>query len=180
MNLRRSPRNIKNAWNESLDLSLETGESPLFGVDALSSGLAGMNAVLAMALLDAERSDLTTPQLLIGGVSPLWLAALWNSRADSAPLRTPPMTVIYSAPDVATHLAACTTWNTRRSAFYHRPGNLPPWAQMEAGAESNPAMPGRWEAAPMSHLSMTGNRDGWLAWVGVVTAIALLLIAGLS
>jgi hypothetical protein len=180
MNQGRSPHNIEKTWNESLDLNLEAGDSPFFGVDAVSSGLVGMNAVLAMALLDAQRSDLTAPQILIGGVSPLWLAALWHVRPNSAPRRTPPITVIYSAPDVATHLAAHTTWDTRRSTFYHRPGNLPPWMQPEAGPESNPATPGRWEDAPLNQFSMVGNRDGWLAWVGVVTAIALLLIALLS
>jgi hypothetical protein len=177
MNQARSPQNIENAWNESLDLSLETGESPIFEMDAVSGGLTGMNAVLAMTLLDAQRTDLTAPQLLIGGASPLWLAALFHSRPDNAPRRTPPLTVIYTAPDVATDLAARTTWDTRRSAFYQRPANLSPWAQPEAGPERNPATPDRWELAPLSRFSMTGNRDGWLAWMGVVAATALLLIA---
>lgn len=180
MNQGQSPQNIANAWSESLDLSLETGESPLFDVDAVSSGLAGMTTVLATALLDAQRSDLTTPQILIGGVSPLWLAALWHSRPHNTPWRTPPTMVIYSAPDVATHLVARSTWDTRRSAFHHRPGNLPSWVQSEAGPESNPGTPGRWDVAPLNQFSMAGSRDGWLAWVGVVSAIALLLIAVLG
>ncbi|MFO7631465.1 MAG: hypothetical protein R6W76_02940 [Caldilinea sp.] len=180
MNQGRSPQNIEDAWRETLDLSLETGESPVFCVDAISGGLAGMNAVLALALLDAQRNDLTTPSLVIGGVSPLWLATLWHIRPETAPQRTQPTTIVYSAPDVATHLVARTTSDTRRSIFYRRPGNLPPWAQPEAGPESNPAAPDRWEVAPLSRFSMAGGRDGWLAWAGVVTAIALLLIAVLS
>lgn len=174
MNQGHSPQTIADAWRETLDLSLETGESPVFSVDALAGGLAGVHTAVALALLDAQRSDLTAPTLAIGGVSPEWLATLWHERPDSVPRRTPPPTIAFAAPDAATQLAARTTWDTRRSAFFQRPANLPPWAQLEA--DRTPVAQ-RWDVAPLRRFADSSGRDGWLAWAGVVTAIALLLIA---
>lgn len=177
MNQGHSPQTIADAWRQTLDLSLETGESPIFSVDALAGGLASVHTAVALALLDAQRSDLTAPTLAIGGVSPEWLAVLWHERPESAPRRTPPTAIAYTAPDAATQLAARTTWDTRRSAFHQRPANLPPWAQLEAEATS---VARRWDVAPLHRFTDSSGRDGWLAWAGVVMAIALLLIALLS
>jgi hypothetical protein len=177
MNQGHSPQTIADAWRQTLDLSLETGESPIFSVDALAGGLAGVHTAVALALLDAQRSDLTAPTLAIGGVSPEWLAVLWHERPESAPRRTPPTAIAYTAPDAATQLAARTVWDTRRSAFYQRPANLPPWAQIEADATP---VARRWDVAPLRRFTDSSGRDGWLAWAGVVTAVALLLIALLS
>ena len=180
MNQGRSPHTIATAWRETLDLSLETGEAPVYVIDAAAGGLAGMGAVLALALLDAQRKDLTAPLLAVGGAGPLWLAALWHTRPASAPARTPPVVTAYTAPDPATHLAALTAWDIRRPAFHHRPDGLPPWVQPDAAPEANPAAPARWECSPLTPFAAGDGRDGWLAWAGVVTAVALLLIAALA
>lgn len=180
MNQGCSPTHIATAWREMLDLSLETGEAPIYAVDAPMDGLTGQAAVLALALLDAGRKDLTTPWLAVGGVGPLWLAMLWHQRPASAPARTPPTITAYTAPDVATHLAALTTWDTRRSAHYQRPQQLPPWVRLEAAPETNPAAPERWQSIPLARFSTHAGRDSWLAWTGVVMAVALLLIAILA
>jgi len=177
MNQGRSPQSIADAWRQWLDLGQETGESPIFTVDALSDGLTGANAILALALLDAGRRDPTTPALLIGGVSPVWLAALWRNYSPAMAPGTAPTIVVYTAPDPATHRAACTVWDVRRSPFLQRPGAAPPWAQAEAGPDANPGLPERWEVAPLGRFASTQGRDGWLAWVGVAMALALLLIA---
>lgn len=177
MNQGRSPQSIAEAWHQWLDLGQETGESPIFTVDALSDGLTGANAILALALLDAGRRDLTTPALLIGGVSPLWLAALWRNGPPVEARDTTPTVVVYTAPDSATHRAACTVWDVRRSPFLQRPGAAPPWAQAEAGPDANHGLPERWDVASLSRFASTQGRDGWLAWAGVVMALVLLLIA---
>ncbi len=179
MNQGHSPQTIADAWRETLDLSLETGESAVFSVDALAGGLAGVHTAVALALLDAQRGDLTAPSLVIGGANPEWLAALWHERPHSAPRRTPPTTIAFAAPDAATQLATRTTWDTRRSAFYQRPAGLPPWVQPEAGADKAPAAL-RWDVAPLHRFIDSSGRDGWLAWAGVVAAIVLVLIALLS
>ena len=75
MNSGRSPRAIDEAWQQELDLSLETGESPLFDVGASTGGLEGMNGVLALWRMDAGRRDLTAPVVTAGGMS----GALKNS-----------------------------------------------------------------------------------------------------
>lgn len=180
MNQGRSPQDIATAWRETLDFSLETGEAPVYTVDASADGLAGQSALLALTLLEAGRKDLTTPQLAVGGVGPLWLATLWHPRPANAPARTPPTTTVYTAPDVATHLAALTTWDIRHSAYYRRPQQLPPWVQPEAAPETNPAAPASWQSIPLARFSTRAGRDGWLAWAGVVVAVALLLIAVLA
>lgn len=180
MNQGRSPHSIETSWREILDLSVETGESPLYVVDAVTDGVRGTNAILALALVDAGRKDLAAPAIAVGGAVPLWLAGLWHLRPQGASPRTPTTITHYTAPDLATHLAALTTLDTRRSTFYRRPGNLPLWAQSEAMPEANPAAPERWETSPLARFSSTDGRDGWLAWAGVVTAIALLLIAALT
>lgn len=177
MNQGRSPKSIVDAWRRELDLGQETGESPIFPIDALSDGLTGANAILALARLDAERRDLTTPALLIGGVSPLWLAALWRNTSPAMARGAAPTAVVYTAPDPATHRAACTIWDIRRSPFLQRPGAAPPWAQAEAGPDANPGLPERWEVAPLNRFAATQGREGWLAWAGVVMALALLWIA---
>ncbi|HAJ38089.1 MAG TPA: hypothetical protein DCL15_20655 [Chloroflexi bacterium] len=180
MNQGRSPDSIATAWREMLDLSLETGEAPVYTIGAPADGLTGQAAVIALALLDAGRKDLTLPLVTAGGVSPLWLAALWHPRAASAPPQTPPTTAAYTAPDITTHLAALTTWDTRRAAYHQRPQQLPPWAQPLAAPETNPAAPEPWQSLPLARFSTHGERDGWLAWAGLVMAVALLLIAVLA
>jgi hypothetical protein len=180
MNQGRNSHNIATAWRETLDFSLESGETPLYTIDAPADGLTGQAAVLALALLDAGRKDLTTPWLAVGGVGPLWLAALWHPRPQNAPARTLSTITAYTAPDTATHLAALTTWETRRSAYYQRSQQLPPWVQPEAAPETNLAAPERWQSTPLARFSTHAGRDGWLAWAGVVMAVALLLVAMLA
>jgi len=180
MNQGRSPESIARAWRATLDLGLETGEAPVYTVGAPGDGLTGQATVMALAMLDAGRKDLTMPLVTVGGVGPLWLAALWHPRPTNAPAQTPPTTIAYTAPDVATHLAALTTWDTRQAAYYRRPQQLPPWVQPEAAPETNPAAPEPWQSIPLARFSARGERDGWLAWAGIVMAVALLLIAVLA
>lgn len=176
----RSTQSIETAWREILDASLETGESPVYTIDPAAGSLDGMRGVLALTLLDAQRHDLAAPLLAVGGAGPLWLAALWHVRPANAPPRTPPVVTAYTAPDAATHLAALTTWDTRRSAFYQRPHRLPPWAQPDAAPEANPATTAYWSTSPLARFSRMTDQDGWLAWTGIVAAIALLIIAALA
>ena len=180
MNNGRSPRAINEAWQQELDLSLETGESPLFDVGASTGGLEGMNGMLALWRMDAERRDLTAPVVTAGGMCGTWLAALHHSRPDDTPPRSPVTATAYTAPDVAAHMASQTLWDTRRSAFRRRPAEVPPWAQPAVVPDAVPGAPVPWEALPLSAAVPSTGRDGWLAWAGVVLAIALLLIAVLA
>lgn len=180
MNLNRSPESIATVWRETLDLSLETGEAPVYTAGAPADGLTGQASVMALALLDAGRKDLTTPLATIGGSGLLWLASLWRPLPVNAPSQTPSTIIAYTAPDMATHLAALTTWDTRRAIYYRRPRQLPPWAQPLAAPETNPAAPAPWQSIPLTNFSTGGGCDGWLAWAGIVLAVALLLIAVLA
>ena len=124
MNNGRSPRAIDAAWQQELDLTLETGESPLFDVGAMADGQEGMNGLLALWRMDAGRRDLTAPVVIAGGMSGTWLAALHHTRPDDTPARSPAIVTAFTAPDVATHLASQTLWDTRRSAFRRRPARV--------------------------------------------------------
>lgn len=180
MNNGRSPRTIDEAWQQELDLSLETGESPVFDIGAATSGLEGMNGVLGLWRMDAGRRDLTAPVLAGGGMSGAWLAALHHLRPDDTPSRSPSIATAYTAPDQAAHMASLTVWDTRRSAFRRRPAEVPPWVQAAAIPDAVPGASASWETLPLSAAVPAGGRDGWLAWAGVVLAIALLLIAVLA
>jgi hypothetical protein len=137
--------------------------------------------MLALALLDAGRKDLDNAATSCRWAASVALASgALAASPPNAPARTPPTITAYTAPDRATHLAALTTWDTRRSAYHRRPQQLPPWVPLEAAPETNPAAPERWESIPLARFSTRTGRDGWLAWAGVVMAVALLLIAVLA
>ncbi len=176
----RSPRAIDAAWQQELDLTLETGESPLFDVGAMADGQEGMNGLLALWRMDAGRRDLTAPVVIAGGMSGTWLAALHHTRPDDTPARSPAIVTAFTAPDVATHLASQTLWDTRRSAFRRRPAKVPPWAQPAVVPDAMPGASASWETLLLSVEARMGGQDGWLAWAGVVLAVALLLIAVLA
>ncbi|MFZ4850840.1 MAG: hypothetical protein ACOYL7_17090, partial [Caldilinea sp.] len=157
MNQSSPAQGVADEWRRLLDLALETGESPVFWAGDSSGGLASLQAAQALAVLDAERQDGATPALVLGGTSPLWLAALWLVPAPQT--RTPPTAILYSAPDRATHLAAQTTLETRRSLFYQRPANLPAWAQPDAAPASASATPEGWDTNPLTRFQRPGQRD---------------------
>jgi hypothetical protein len=88
------------------------------------------------------------------------------------------MIAAYTAPDLASHSAALTTYDTRRSAFRRRPADLPPAFQpliAPATQTANAPM----ETLPLAEAQtvLSIGRDGWVAWTTVAVAIILLAIA---
>jgi hypothetical protein len=113
-----------------------------------------------------------------------------HQRATDTPLLSPATVFCYTAPDRATHSAALTLLDTRRSQFRRRPADLPPAfqplfaANVQAGpfmGETLPLQLASPAAAPAGaaadDLALSRGRDGWAAWTAVVAAVALLLIA---
>ena len=180
MNEGRSPRAIDEAWQQELDLSLETGESPSFDIGAMGNGQEGMNGILALWRMDARRCDLAAPVVTAGGMSGTWLASLHHARPDDTPARSPAITTAFTAPDPATHMASQTLWVARRSPFRRRPARVPPWVQQVAVPDTVPGASAFWETLLFRVTNTSGGQDGWLAWAGVVLAVALLLIAVLA
>ena len=172
-----SIRILQSQWQQTLDVSLETGEAPAFDLGAAPELLVGAPGLVAMERLDAERRDTVAAVALCGGSSPLWLASLLHLRPNETPDRSPATITVFCGADDATHLASLTTWDTRRSPFYARPSDLPP-------AMQPPFVPNRSGAPFWSTLPVTlgahpegAPRDGWTAWFAVVVALILLLIA---
>lgn len=170
-------REIESIWQQELDLSLETGEAPVFDLGVSDTGLDGMAAALAVALLDAVRKDVSAPLAMAGGTGPLWLANLFHQRPATTPPHSPATTVAYTAPDLATHMAELQTLDTRTSVFRRRPADLPPWVQTAAQPSSHPGAVQTWETFPLAAATLAARRDGWVAWSAVALAGALLLIA---
>jgi len=179
MNTNRTFDDVIAQWQRELDTSLETGETPVFYLNAGATVLGDLAGPIALQWLDEERRDAISPLVAAGGVGPAWLLALLHTRLPDAPLRSPGAVTVYTGPDAATHAAALSVIDTRRSGFRRRPAELPPAFQptfvpsVQAGAaplESTSFVVSESENATM-------QRDGWTAWVAVVLAVALFLIA---
>jgi hypothetical protein len=165
-------------WQRELDTSLETGETPVLYVNAGAGVLDDLAGAVALQWWDEQRRDGITPLVAAGGAGPAWMLALLHTRAPATPLRSPGAVTAYSGPDAATHAAALSVLDTRRSHFRRRPADLPPAFQPSfvphAQAGSMPL-----ESLPflVSEPAPGLQRDGWSAWVAVVLVVALFLIA---
>jgi hypothetical protein len=174
----RTVEDIAGKWQSELDTNLETGDMPILYM-GMSPALVGeLPAVLALQSLDEWRTDASVPLAIGGGTSVAWLMGLLHRRGEEVPARSPGAAVAYTGPDVATHAAALTVWDSRRSQFHARPGKLPPAFQphfapdVQAGASSTDALP-----FVVADVHASNGRDGWTAWAAVAVAIALFLIS---
>jgi hypothetical protein len=190
MNANRSLEAIVTQWQAELDAGLEIGETPVFYLGYGPAMLGELAGPLALQWLDEERRDTRMPLAAGGGLSPYWLASLLHQRAADTPPRSPATVFCFTAPDRATHTAALTLLDTRRSQFRRRPADLPPGFQpqfvpgVQAGPFLGEMLPLQLAASdPMPTRAadetdfLSRGRDGWVAWTAVVAAVALLLIA---
>ncbi len=170
---------IATEWQGDLDASIETGEAPAFDLGAGATILGGIPGILAMEMLDGARRDSARPVAAGGGAGLLWLSGLVHRRPSDMPPKSPAIVTAYTGPDPATHLAAMTTLDLRRSSFRRRPANLPPAMQPPFAPVSHPGAATAWESLPFweAELPADVHGDGWAAWTAVVVAVALILIA---
>jgi hypothetical protein len=111
-------------------------------------------------------------------VGPAWLLALLHNRSPATPPRSPGAVTVYSGPDAATHAAALSVLDTRRTQFRRRPADLPPAFQPQFVPHTQAgSMPLETLPFLVSEPETGLQRDGWSAWVAVVMVVALFLIA---
>lgn len=181
MDPNRSVRAIAGQWQREFDSGLEMGEPAVLDLGAAASVQAGMPGALAIDWLDGERQDVAGPVVVAGGTSAAWLLSLVHQRPDDVPDRSLAAVTAYSAPDPATHQAALTIWDARRSPFRQRPAELPPAMQSIFAPPTQPGAPVAWESLPFQEAAARDQLyDGWTAWAAVVIAVALILIALLA
>jgi hypothetical protein len=176
--INRTGDNIAEQWQSELDLGLETGAPPLLNLGNSRSGLDALPALLAFHHLEDARKDMAPPSAAAGGVSPYWLLALLHARGPATPPRSHGSVTAFSGPDPATHAAALGVLELRRANSWRRRGELPPPFQptfrphVQAGAQP-------WDTLPFaqSQPNEAVHRDGWTAWIAVVAALVLMLIA---
>jgi hypothetical protein len=174
----RTVEDIAEQWQSVLDTNLETGDTPLFVLGHSPAMVGDLPGELALQHCDEERRDAALPLALAGGLSPVWVMALFHRRGDEVPSRSPGIRVGYTGPDLATHAAALSVWDTRRSPFHPRPRGLSPAFQPhftprgQAGAHSADTLP-----FLVADRDAPFRRDGWVAWGAMALAMALLLIA---
>ncbi len=167
---------------QELDLSLETGEAPVYDLGAGAGAFDGLAGALAANLLDAERSDTAMPLVAGGGSSGTWLIPLFHDRPANMPSRMPATATVFTGPDLATHAAAMTTWDVRRSPFRRRPADLAPALQTLLAPRTRPGAALAGESLPLveSERPLALRGDDWLAWAAVVAALVMVLIALLA
>lgn len=167
---------------QELDLSLETGEAPVYDLGAGAGVFDGLPGALAVNLLDTERNDTSMPLVAGGGAGGTWLLTLFHDRAPHMSPRMPATATVFTGPDPASHAAAMTTWDVRRSPFRRRPADLAPFMQTVFAPRTRPGAALAGESLPLVEaerpLALRG--DGWIAWAAVVAALVLLLIALLA
>jgi hypothetical protein len=173
-------RAIAAQWQDATDQGLETGEPPVLDGGVAPACLDGAGSLLAMADLSIQRADATRPMLAAGGVTPWWLILLLRPPAVTVTAPKPDPQLAYTAPDPATHQAALTTWDRRQSPYRTQPAALPIALQTPFTPEDRPAAAAGMETQLFAlSAAEQAPRDGWVAWVAVVVALILLLLAAI-
>ena len=167
-------------WTDAVEIGLENGRSPLFHLGAGLSLLENLPTLVALHAFAHERSDVTAPTAVIGGQPLLWLAALMQEReAQSA--STPPITVVFAGPDLATEIAGVELLAQPTRDTIVPPGFAPLLAPSEqAGAplwESLPLLLAQESSAPPPADGAAEVADRWLAWAGAGLAFVLIVLA---
>lgn len=183
----RSASQIAAAWQTEIETKLEAGATPLLMTGTPSLALAGMAALSAYQQFMAQRTDITTPLLVTGGSSALWLGLLLAPGEQRA---TPLPAVVCGGPDAATYLASVQTLSTGRLT-------APPLVRSGAPAalapfyapRVTPAVPAAWETLPFVEVG-EGPRptlapsspdldpaNDWIAWGAMLLALCLVLSA---
>jgi hypothetical protein len=175
------PTDLRSDWAAQIEADLEAGQSPLLNLGAGNGLLENLPALVALHAFAAGRHDLAAPTVLVGGNPLLWLAALLHT-ADGIGSHSPPFTLLYSGPDLATQIASSGAIMAAHQ-LVQQPHELPAaWTTLLApGRQAGAPL---WETLPLAVAQSTTPApaepdDPWLAWGGLSLAL-LLVILGLA
>lgn len=178
---------IAAAWQTEIETKLEAGATPLLQTGASSSLLAGAAPLMAYHQFAARRTDITTPLVVAGGSSPLWLGLLL---APDDTRGVPLPAVVFGGPDLVSQFAtvlilssgALTAPSPIRTGtppalagFYAprlAPGAVTPWESLpfvEVGE--------RPQLGPADAAVESDPTHEWIAWGALLLALCLVLSA---
>jgi hypothetical protein len=184
----RTAAAIAAAWKAELENKQEAGATLLLNAGAPSLAYGGLATLLAFQSWMAQRTDMTTPTLVAGGSSPLWLGLLLGPTDGTG---APEPAVVFGGPDPATFQASVatsasgiaippamvaagtpaeyTTWLAPRL----QPGAVAPWEALpfvEIGERPQPSLVAN-DTRPMDPTA------DWIAWGTMLLALCLVLSA---
>lgn len=194
----RPPSDIVQQWQDDVEQNTEAGVAPMLELGVSNMAAHDLPALLAMQRWCAQRSDITRPYLPVGGLGPLWIAAMMRPVSRHAAPDVPEPMVLYSGTNDAEYIltvamAQAAADRTRPNS--HRRDAIPvSWLV----PQSQPAMALSWDALPFLYLNprprvphagaavgeMTSVSSApadptqdWLAWAGLLLALFLVLLA---
>ncbi len=177
---------IVDRWQSHLQYAVEAGTAPQIALGQSSDALTALIGLAALQLLIETRSDMSAPLLTAGGASGAWLGALMQPQ-NGAPAHSPSALNIYLGADEANAIAAAGT--LPRPPFGLRaPADrgLPAGFRAAIAPPLQPGAPFTWESLPLRTLEPLGGLSGvnargaWLAWLGFLLAVALVVGALVS
>lgn len=185
MNWYKTTTNYQTQWQTTIERGLESGQTPLIDLGAGLGELPQLNALVALLNFAGQRADLTSPAIVAGGNSVVWLAGLFYPAYLP---RLPALTVLYGGADPAMQLASSALYDSQLSTPLDTgetaiPTYLAPYTTPRIAS----AVP-RWDTLPFllggppSEPQSTGDNlavqaDTWLTWASVGLALALILFA---
>ena len=186
MNWYKTTTNYQTQWQTTIERGLEAGQTPLIDLGASLGELPQLNALVALLSFAGQRADLTSPVIIAGGNSVLWLAGLFYPAYLP---HVPALTVLYGGADPTMQLASSTLYGSQLATSLDTqetatPTYLAPYITPQITSTTF-----RWDTLPFllggpppSGNQSTGDdlavqSDAWLTWAGVGLALALILFA---
>lgn len=177
---------IVDRWQSHLQYAVEAGIAPQIALGQSADALTALIGLAALRLLLETCSDMSAPLLTSGGASGAWLAALMQPQ-NGVQAHSPTAVTIYLGADPASVVAS--TGTLPRTPFGLRPSadrGLPNGYRDAVAPALQPAAPFTWEALPLRTLEPVGGLlglnagGGWLGWLGLLLALALVIGALVS
>lgn len=101
----RSAADIAAAWQSEIDSRIETGATATLLAGAPDTVLGSANTLLALQENAIQRNDVTTPLLVIGGNSAVWLGLLLPPLPAGNHPHAPAPALVYGGADEATYVS---------------------------------------------------------------------------
>jgi len=185
MSYRKDAAAIRTHWQSQIDESLEAGEALLLEVGVNTSVLHSLGALIALERLAAERVDVTSPLLLVGGDGVAWSAMLLTPAASTTTTLVPAIMPFYAGADPATYQASLATLSSVSThARQHIATGLPLAMHSLLMPETQPGIAALWSSLPFVLVAQAASadagvaeRDGWLQWLTLLVVVGLLIVA---
>lgn len=194
MNRNNTPRHIATEWVDGVERALEFGDSSVLELGAGNAPIESVPALLAMQnarLLQLGNASLHMPA---GGLGYAWLAALMQPAMESErPLNTE---IVYTGANQIEYATSVSLLRSRLDPVDSSSGSQAVIPASHIYPQTEPGMALTWDSLPFDQIatgpsdamgaSAAGNvadtavDDGaadWLAWMAVLLALFLIIIA---